>query len=167
MANAANAPACFAPNSCLLRRYGLTLPCLFCFGSCNTIGLKSSPSSELDSVPQESQKVELEVKQLDSDLESSTEADGAQDAILENIVPSKAKKLPKQRVIPMDQREKDIESMLFGSLSSFADFTAEQDEDSQDDEETLSPDHISPYSTDDEEPEQHVLGMKAARDAEV
>jgi len=123
--------------------------------------------TELESIEEQPQKVELEVKPLDSDLESSSDSDGAQKAILENIVPSKAKKLPKQRVIPVDQREKDIESLLFGSSASFADFAAEQDEDVSEDQETASHDHVSSYSSDDENVESNVLGMKAVRAAEV
>ena len=165
--NVENGHTRLPPNSRLLRRCELTFISLYSIVLREIDGAQPVVASELDLVKEEPQKVVEEAKQLDADLESSDESEGAQNAILAEILPSKTKKEPKQRALPQDQREKDIESLLFGSASSFADFAGEQEEEIPDDEETLSPDHFSEYSTDDEETEHHVLGLKTAKDAEV
>ena len=102
--------------------------------------------------------------QVESDLEASEDSDASQKALLEEIIPSKAKRAVKSRVIPVDEREKDIEKLLFGS-SSFLDADQSESPNMSEDE-----DHMDDLESDDDEETQaelHVLGLKAANAEKV
>lgn len=109
-------------------------------------------------------KLENDAKNLDSDFESSSESDGAQQALLEEILPSKVKKAPKMRVIPVDEREKDIEKLLFGSSSIFG--SEQADSGSESHEEDSMDDGASDEPI-EEGSDAHVLGLKAAEKEKV
>jgi U3 small nucleolar RNA-associated protein 18 len=105
------------------------------------------------------QELESSKMQVESDLEASEDSDASQKALLEEIIPSKAKRAVKSRVIPVDEREKDIEKLLFGS-SSFLDADQSESPNMSEDE-----DHMDDVESDDDEETQaelHVLGLKAA-----
>jgi hypothetical protein len=108
--------------------------------------------------------MEIAAKPIDSDLDASEESGDAMNGILEHIIPSKEQKKVKSRVIPVDTREKNIESLLFGS-SSFLD--TEQDNSSDMSAEDLSMDQDLSDSDDMEGSEPHILGLKAAKAEKV
>lgn len=112
----------------------------------------------------EAVKLENDSKNLDSDFESSSESDGAQQALLEEIIPSKVKKAPKKRVIPVDEREKDIEKLLFGSSSIFGSEQADSVSESSDED---SLDDGASEESIEEGSDALVLGLKAAEKEKV
>lgn len=77
---------------------------------------------------------EEEMPGLEPDLESSEESDGAEDGLLDGIVDTKPKSTKKMKVIEVDDRERQIEDLLFGGAQGAGLFGP----DSEDDESSSS-----------------------------
>jgi hypothetical protein len=99
-------------------------------------------------------KVELEMRPLEplSDSESDL------DASIEKIVQVKEKAVKPRKALPVDAREKEIESLLFGGSSFLGDASSdsassEKEDDDEDQEEGVA--------SESEEPVEHVLGLAA------
>lgn len=104
----------------------------------------------------------------DSDVSDSDASEEAQEALLAGIIDVKGQKsAPKRKVIPVDDREKDIESLLFGGSSNWASSDPLSHSSSSSEDETDEQSHGDSDSDEEEGESSFVMGLEAEKMKQV